>query len=100
MNTFPLEHFYSKGTRLDSRCKDCVNRKKRAAYSQRSGGEVAQRLKAIASFFIHHETMELQGFNEKLKNVIRAKSKHARDPSNHDGALIPGDDTKTDQPAP
>lgn len=100
MNYFPLGHFYSKGTRLDSRCKGCVNRKKRAVYSQKSGGEITQRLKTIAGFLIHHEMKELQQFNEKLNQIIRGKSKHTQSPSNHDSVLVSGDDTKADQFTP
>lgn len=73
--TLSLENFHSKGSRLDSRCKKCVNQKKRTIYSQVTGGDKGLRnLKAVASFLIQHEIKELDKFNEKLRKIIQSKS--------------------------
>jgi hypothetical protein len=74
----PLSSFYSKGTRLDSKCKECKKKTRRTTYVSRSEQDEQARLLKFFDILFDDEKRKLEDFENDLdKILIRKKYKKA-----------------------
>lgn len=71
LETLPLDYFYSKGNRADSRCKECVKSTKKAKHVARSQDLQLNTLKEIFELVYKIESLLIEKhlgiLNEEIK---------------------------------
>lgn len=76
--TKPTKDYYSKGTRIDSSCKDCQKQKKKTKYVANKGQDVVAGLTAIFEITSQGLGRQIRSEIEKLNEVIRCLQKSKR----------------------
>jgi hypothetical protein len=70
----PTADFYSKGTRLDSCCKECKKGARNARYISKEGEEGAKQIAQIVNLLKEHQSDDIVSFNARLEEFIRCAS--------------------------
>jgi hypothetical protein len=71
----PLNHFYSKGKRTDSACKECQKQKKKTKYVASKNQDVVARLTAILGITTQGLGRQIRSEIERLDEVIKCLQK-------------------------
>jgi hypothetical protein len=70
----PITAYYSKGDRVDSRCKECTKTARNERYASAESKENTKQIAQIISVLVNHQTDEVACFNKKFENFLRSVS--------------------------